>query len=325
MSGLDTAKRLLPAGLRGRLNEILAPVRSYRLARRVCRAYSDHHTKAQARYRADGHSSGPLPSLQHVGVRVLTGDSSSAIALPPDYDDLVGRMQRDLAERLAWSRNSTFYPCPPYLADRTEDIEEVKRGEVLTLALKQHLDIDGLESLCERILPEVERAIYGSYVLVDKVYVLRTMAGRHRDQSSWLWHYDEHPVEILKLMIYLTDVDEHTAPFTYLSTGVPGKAVMGTNMPLYGQSRIPSSTMASYFAKGCRPQPVTGPRGTMVLFNDNIIHRATFAEGRHRDALTLQLRPCSARRRPYIGAGWTGSFPHRDFNRDPEQVEPQVR
>src|SRR5262245_26256615 len=127
MSGLDTAKRLLPAGLRGRLSEMLAPVRSYRFARQVCRAYSDHYATARGRYRSDGLTPAPLFPLERVGVRVLSGDPCSVIALPHDYDALIGRIQRDLAERLSWSKNSMFFPCPSHLADRTEDIEEVKR------------------------------------------------------------------------------------------------------------------------------------------------------------------------------------------------------
>jgi hypothetical protein len=66
------------------------------------------------------------------------------------------------------------------------------------------------------------------------------------------------------------------------------------------------------------------PGRNAVLFNDDVIHRATFAERRHRDVLILQLRPATRRRTPYVDPRWTGSFQHRDFNPDPEQVEPQV-
>jgi hypothetical protein len=99
---------------------------------------------------------------------------------------------------------------------------------------------------------------------------------------------------------------------------------MGTSNPLYGQSRISASVMAAHHAKGRRTQAVTGPRGTAVLFNDNVIHRATFATERHRDALILQLRPTRQRRLPYVDPRWTGSYQHRDFNRDPERLEPEI-
>jgi hypothetical protein len=255
----------------------------------------------------------------------MPGAPSNLIVLPARYGEWVGRIQRHLSERLSWSANSWFHPPPVRLAARVDDVDEVRRGDVITLKLKDHLQIDGLEDLCAEVMPEIERAVYGAYVLVDKVYVYRTFVSRHREQGSWLWHYDEHPLEMLKLMIYLTDVGEDSAPFTYLSAGDSGEAVLGTRNPLLGQSRIPEPVMAAYAAKGCRARAVTGPSGTAVLFNDNVIHRATFAERRHRDVLVLQLRPAMRRYTPHVDPRWTGSFPHRDFNEDPHQVEPRPR
>ena len=81
--------------------------------------------------------------------------------------------------------------------------------------------------------------------------------------------------------------------------------------------------MAAYEAMGCRPCAVTGPRGTLVLFNDNVIHRATLADRAHRDVVVLQLRPVDAPQRPFVDPRWTGSFQHLDFNRDPRRIEPQ--
>jgi hypothetical protein len=319
------ARRVLPARVRAPLARIRSFPRAYWTARRVSTEYSRQYADAQRQYRADGHVPAQgRPSLGAVGVRTLgPGAPSNLIALPPSYGELVGRIQRNLSERLSWSANSWFHPPPAQLAARTDDVEEVRRGDVIIIKLRDHLNIDGLEDLCAELIPEVERAIFGSYVLVDKVYVYRTLVSRRRDQGSWLWHFDQHPLEVLKLMIYLTDVGEDTAPFTYLSAGGTGDAVMGTRHPLYSRSRIPASVMEAHIAKGCRVRPVTGPCGTAVVFNDNVIHRATFAERRHRDVIVLQLRPATERRLPYVHPAWTGSWQHRDFNADPRQVEPQ--
>lgn len=247
------------------------------------------------------------------------------MVLPPNYAELVGRIRSHVSERVSWSANCLFHPplAAAVREARTAEVEEVQNGDVLTLTLADYLHIDGLEELCSHVIPEIERAIYGAYVLVDKVYVHRTLVSRYRpEQSSWTWHYDQHPLEVLKLLIYLTDVDSDSAPFTYLSRR--GTAVMGTRNPLFGQSRIPASAMEAYARKGCRAQAVTGPSGTAVLFNDNVLHRATFAQKRHRDVLILQLRPTGQRRLPHVDARWTGSLAHRDFNRNPEQVEPRA-
>jgi hypothetical protein len=326
MSVMARAKRLVPSSVRAPLSQLLSTPRAYLLARRVSQGYARHYHDAQRQYIADGSLPDvERPSLSAIGVRTLrAGDAANLITLPHNHCQLVDRVERDVSERLSMSANCLFHPSPSRLTERSDDLDEMRRHDILTATLKKCLDLDGLEELCAGVLPEVERAIYGAYVLVDKVYVLRTFVSRHRERSSWVWHYDEHPLETLKLMIYLTDVDEHTAPFTYLAAPDSHAAVMATKTPLYGQSRIPASTMERHFRKGYRAQSVTGPRGTAILFNDNVIHRATFAERSHRDVLTLQLRPFTRHLRPYVDPRWTGSVDHRDFNRDPTQIEPQT-
>jgi hypothetical protein len=57
--------------------------------------------------------------------------------------------------------------------------------------------------------------------------------------------------------------------------------------------------------------------GTAILFDDNVLHRATLARTGHRDALVFQIRPAAFRPDSYIDPRWTGSFGHDDFNQDP--------
>lgn len=322
------ARTVLPSPVRTQVRRAFVSVRDYRRARRVLRTYSRHYADVRRQYRRERPGSPvSVESLAAVGVRtVRPGAPGNIIALPPNHLDLVERLHHDVQERLSWTARCRLYPLPASAAlpERTADVAEVRQGGVLTLQLAETSALDGLEEFCAHVIPEVERAVYGAYVLVDKVYVYRTLVSRHRPAgSSWAWHYDEHPREVLKLMIYLTDVTEDAAPFTYLSARESGHAVLGSRNPLFGQSRIPAPVMEAHAAQGCRARAVTGPRGTVVLFNDNVIHRATLADRRCRDVLVLQLRPTCPPRRPFIDPRWTGSFQHLDFNRDPNQVEPQ--
>jgi hypothetical protein len=138
-----------------------------------------------------------------------------------------------------------------------------------------------------------------------------------------MWHYDEHPREVAKLLIYLTDVEEGTAPFEYLVAS-DGRAVIGRANPLKGGSRISNDRIDAMVERGCTVRTLTGPQGTMAVFDDNIVHRATLAARRHRDVLTLQVRPARAPRRPFVDARWTGSFPHRAYNVDPNVLTPTL-
>jgi hypothetical protein len=62
----------------------------------------------------------------------------------------------------------------------------------------------------------------------------------------------------------------------------------------------------------------------MLIFDDNVIHRAVLARASHRDVMVLQLRPATSRVRPCIDPGWTGTFRHSPFNLDPGGIPPTV-
>ena len=127
-------------------------------------------------------------------------------------------------------------------------------------------------------------------------------------------------------MIYLTDVDAETGPFEYGREGKTQRPIMGGPVaPLYGDSRIPEKALKDYLARGFEPYRVIGPRGTMILFDDNVLHRATVPSRGYRDVLMFQIRPSTSRRRPCVDPRWTGSFQHAPFNADPTDVRCSTR
>jgi hypothetical protein len=306
----------------------LRHVRQYAQGRRILRAYTNHHRRARAVFRAEGNPVRPVvAAIRDVGVRIFTpGGPSALFEIPPNYLDLIDRIHRDVRERLAWSANCRLFPPlpSPRAPQPTDAIPDVTRGGTIAIQLLDYLHIDGLEELCAHIMPQVEQTIFQSYGQVDQVYVYRSPVSRQRVEASWLWHYDEHPREMLKIMIYLTDVDEGTAPFEYLSEPASSQAVIGARTPIGTQSRIPDRTMAMYLAAGYVVRQVRGPRGTLILFHDNVIHRGTLAVRSQRDVVVLQIRPSCLSVRPYIDARWTGSFRHSGVNRDPWVMAPEI-
>ena len=329
MSVTLLARRLLPEPVRAPLRGVMHSARAYSRARRVLARYSRHYAAVHLAYRRahPGASGGPR-AIAALGVLTIPPDAPpDALPLPPAPPALVERLGRDVAERLSWTAQCRFFPpttdAALPLPPRSDAVDAVRRGETIALQLIDVRGLDGLEEFCAAVVPVIEERMYGAHVLVDKVYVYRSPVSRQQPQASWVWHYDEHPREVLKLMLYLTDVTGDTAPFMFLARGGDGRAVIGTRTPLYGQSRMSPARMARFQASGCVARAVTGPRGTLVLFNDNVIHRATLATRAHRDVLVLQLRPTDRPRRPLADPRWTGSFQNLDFNRDPAVVEPQ--
>jgi hypothetical protein len=95
--------------------------------------------------------------------------------------------------------------------------------------------------------------------------------------------------------------------------------------PLHVRSRVAPEVVERHLANGYESHRVIGPRGTVVIFDDNIIHRATPARAGARDVVVFQVRPSLFRARPHLDRRWTGSFCHQNVNRDPYDLAPRLK
>ncbi|MEP7152362.1 MAG: phytanoyl-CoA dioxygenase family protein [Nitrospira sp.] len=174
------------------------------------------------------------------------------------------------------------------------------------------------------MIPQLERTVFGTYLIVDKIYAYRNLVSRREKQVSWRWHADNHPRQIKKIALYLTDVDQDTGAMEYLRSTRTGEALLMEPKPLLGVN-ITDRKLAEYHANGYQPYRLTGKSGTAVLFDDNIVHKANIPIKGYRDAIFLQIRPCTFRPERYIDEQWTGSFEHVDFNADPYEYQPKPK
>ena len=291
----------------------------------ISQRYRHHYRRARRAYRAAGLPVTVTVPLQSLGVRaVRPGDHDSLLALPPDF---AARVAHGAAAALDEAEKCDLYPAaaPGDRATRTDQIAAAARGEVISIKLREPFAIAGLSELCDPLIDELERTVYGSHVIVDKVYVYRRPASRQSPGASWLWHFDNHPREMIKVMVYLTDVGEDQAPFEYVCDA-EGRPVLGAPLaPLHGDSRVAAEQVARVVANGGRRVVVTGPAGTVIVFDDNVVHCGTLARVGHRDVVVLQVRPATFRATPRLDPRWTGSFGHLNFNRDPRQLTPTPR
>jgi hypothetical protein len=300
----------------------------YLRAQRILSAYRTHYAEALAAFAASGQTQPLVEALSDVGVRIIRSGDRGQLQLPDNYPDLVKRVARDANARLARPENCVFVPGVALYgpSETTDALPAVKNGSVMMIQLRDPLVVDGLDELCHPVINELERKVYRSYVLTDKVYIYRSPVFCGMKSGSWLWHYDNHPAEVLKLMIYLTDVDDETGPFEYCrhqKTLKPLKCAPIT--PLYGDSRVREDAVREHTASGYETCRVTGPQGTMILFDDNVLHRANMPSRSYRDVVVFQFRPSISERRPCINPGWTGSFQHAPFNRHPDDVRQLTR
>lgn len=288
--------------------------------------YSRHYRQARRRYAGPA---GPaeVGPVCDVGVVAMRPGDPPRFQLPADFAGRVARVARGAAAALDWPANCDFFPAVPVegLASRTSELAAVARGEVISIKLRDPFAVEGLPDLCEPLLNELERTVYRSHVIVDKVYIYRSPPSRQVPAASWLWHFDNHPREMLKVMVYLTDVGPDSAPFEYL-VDANGRPRLGAPLaPLHGDSRVPPREIDRCLAAGWSREVVTGPAGTVLVFDDNVVHRGTLARAGHRDVVVFQVRPVTFRAAPRLDPRWTGSFGHRDFNQNPHDLAPVPR
>lgn len=163
-------------------------------------------------------------------------------------------------------------------------------------------------NIANQIVPEVE-LLYGCHLIVDKTYIYRSYHQKKKE-TSWLWHYDNNPKTVLKIMIYLTDVDETTAPFQYIPKGLneptrngPDDWKLAPNSGRIPDKEIDLSKVAS----------IVGPKGFAFIQNPNCTHRATVPDaGKYRDILVLRVRPSIRSFGKYVSKKFTTSMETSD-------------
>tara|TARA_Y100000361_G_scaffold139419_1_gene142459 strand:+ start:4520 stop:5326 length:807 start_codon:yes stop_codon:yes gene_type:complete len=169
-----------------------------------------------------------------------------------------------------------------------------------------------VKSISEIIVPYFEQNLYGCHLYVDKVYTWRNVHHEVKE-DSWLWHFDNNPNEIHKIIIYLNDVDKSNAPFQYLMNQDGfGKVIRGTRQGMdewkKTPSRISDQEINNLKSNGYQKNSMIGKKGLLTIFNNNLIHRATIPEvNKYRDVVVIRVKP-TINKIEYIDEKYTTSW-----------------
>lgn len=112
-----------------------------------------------------------------------------------------------------------------------------------------------------------------------------TAASRSKARESQLWHFDREDNYILKVFLYLDDVDEGSGPFTY-APGTHGKGRHRTVKPEYfmegGVMRTTDEQMAAVYPRD-KWKVGIGNKGTIIFADTRGYHKG--GEARTKDRL----------------------------------------
>jgi hypothetical protein len=165
------------------------------------------------------------------------------------------------------------------------------------------------------LVPYLEENRFGCNLYVDKIYIYRTCKLAEL-KSSYLWHYDNNPLEIVKNIIYLNKVTEDNSPFEYLSHK-DGKAVIVNPTrtgprdwrPPPNNSRVTKQELKGLINEhGCKPVKVCGDLGLTYSFNNNAVHKVNPIIKGYRDVVNIRVKPCLDKPPRYIDPKWTSGF-----------------
>lgn len=129
----------------------------------------------------------------------------------------------------------------------------------------------------------IANAYFGMFTRLSYYNVWQNFASNSEARESQLWHRDREDHYILKMFVYLSDVDEHAGPFTY-ALGSHHKGRLCREPEATRQNGVMRSDDAQ-MAKVVSPErwlKAVGPKGTVVFADTRGYHKGGLARDHDR-------------------------------------------
>ena len=202
------------------------------------------------------------------------------IELPPRYAETIDSIARAVGRKI-----------------KNGETEDDAKGAVSKVM--GAFDIKAIYNLGEHFAKELSEKVYGGECFVNHIQPYRNNIAKE-ETASWLWHYDNVAPGALKILIYLTDTTEKTGAFLVLKNDKDEYPLVESSkispkeahQPKWAKSRVPGKVIARYKKEGYKEHYIEGPKGTFILFNNNIVHKATLpVEEPVRHCIIYNFRP----------------------------------
>jgi hypothetical protein len=247
------------------------------------------HDRVLSNRRSRSQYSGNRPSLDGVQRRIVQELDASGYAVIPFSELLPNEAWEAVDKQAAAFVGETEAGLAREAAG--DDAGELRRRAGKDFLVRKYdeggvlgLDDPWLAACTSRKLFDIANEylqLWSKLEYIDVWYSIPVGEGVKR-RASQLWHRDFDDRHLLKVFLYLSDVDEQAGPFEY----VPGSQPGGQYSDLHpwepmGVGRISEDDVAKRVPAE-QVRTFTGTKGTMIFCNTSGLHRGGFAEARPR-------------------------------------------
>lgn len=188
-------------------------------------------------------------------------------------------------KRILANRNDELQKLKAQANDAQRIGEKTFNVELLGNPVEFHADSIFAKFALENVFLDIANAYFGMLVKMRYYNVWLTFATDGAARESQLWHYDREDNYILKVFLYLKDVDEGTGPFTYAPQTHPKGALYGREPEFFMEKNIRRTTDAQMAAIVSSDKWIkaVGKKGTIVFADTRGYHKG--GEARTSDRL----------------------------------------
>jgi len=150
----------------------------------------------------------------------------------------------------------------------------------------------GIFDVLESISPVVE-TYYGSYFQPYWISLQQNHPGTASASSSFAWHIDDNPGQLMKIFIYFNDVTEANGAFRAFTYPVSEQLLRAGFMSWSEKLRINGQKMVNdyYAAHPAELKVLEGKAGTVLMFDNNLVHKGTPPEVGYRHLAQIEIYP----------------------------------
>jgi len=152
--------------------------------------------------------------------------------------------------------------------------------------------LDEIYEIIEKDLNNFLYLYYRSYYKIFWTSIVRMHSlDGHKDDESLLWHYDDNPEGILKIFIYCSDQKEDTGAFKSLDLKTSNLIKKKGFFTYTTEDRIKNQEKIRLLENKKDYLVAEGNVGSILIFQNNIIHKGNLPKIGNRDLIVLEVMP----------------------------------